>query len=210
MSKRNRLPFARRMERGWEVFLWATRFLVLIAIVSGLAASLMLFILGAREVWDSFGIFTSIFKGQAEPHASIRVLSATIGAIDTFLIAVVVLIFCFGLYELFISRIDPAQGSEGAGILKIHNLEALKDKIASVIIMALVMKFFQIVLTLPVENLLDSLLYAAGVVLLALAVLLLQLGQRLLAKLKSPIGDPTTAAAPQPVTKDGIETGPAK
>jgi uncharacterized membrane protein YqhA len=197
MPKPRHPAIARRIERGWEGFLWATRFIVLIAIVSGLATALMLFVLGAKEVWDAFGVFIDIFAGHGGPHASLEVLSAAIGAIDTFLIAVVVLIFCFGLYELFISRIGPAQGSEVSGILKISNLEALKDKIASVIIMALVVKFFQIVLTLPVQNLLDTLLYAAGTVLLALSVLLLQIGQGLLAKLKAPPpgGDGQTGVA---------------
>ena len=177
------------IENLWESFLWGTRFLVIIAIIAGLVGSLMLFVLGAWEIGEGVQVFIAMIGGSHDDLAGTHILSAVIGSIDTFLIAVVVLLFCFGIYELFISDIEPAKGSETEGILHIPNLEALKDKIASVIIMALVVKFFQIVLTIQVQSITEIMLYAASVALLSLAILLLQTGQRILAKLKE---KPTT------------------
>jgi uncharacterized membrane protein YqhA len=55
------------------------------------------------------------------------------------------LLFSFGLYELFISDIDAARNEEGVEnkILAIHSLDQLKDKISKVIVMVLVVSFFQ-------------------------------------------------------------------
>ena len=172
------------IETVWEHFLWNTRFLVIIAILAGLVGSLMLFVVGAWEIGEGVQVFLAMIGGSHDSQADIRILSAVIGSIDTFLIAVVVLLFCFGIYELFISSIQPAKGSETEGILHIPNLAALKDKISSVIIMALVVKFFQIVLTIQVQSIAEIMLFAASVALLALAILMLQVGQRVLANLQ--------------------------
>ena len=54
------------------------------------------------------------------------------------------LLFAFGLYELFISDIDVArEEDEENKILAIHSLDQLKDKISKVIVMVLVVGFFQ-------------------------------------------------------------------
>jgi uncharacterized membrane protein YqhA len=55
------------------------------------------------------------------------------------------IIFSFGLYELFISDIDPAKDENGEEnqLLAIHSLDQLKDKISKVIVMVLVVGFFQ-------------------------------------------------------------------
>ena len=54
------------------------------------------------------------------------------------------LLFSFGLYELFISEIDPAREDEDTNkILAIHSLDTLKDKISKVIVMVLVVGFFK-------------------------------------------------------------------
>ena len=54
------------------------------------------------------------------------------------------LLFSFGLYELFISEIDPAREEENSSkILSIHSLDQLKDKISKVIVMVLVVGFFK-------------------------------------------------------------------
>ena len=61
------------------------------------------------------------------------------------LIGVVMIIFSFGLYELFISDIDAAKNEHGEEnqLLAVHSLDQLKDKISKVIVMVLVVGFFQ-------------------------------------------------------------------
>ena len=56
------------------------------------------------------------------------------------------MIFGFGIYELFISEIDFAKGKFSESTLKINNLDQLKNKIIKVIIIVLIVKFFEKVL----------------------------------------------------------------
>jgi uncharacterized membrane protein YqhA len=94
-------------------------------------------------------------------------VSGIIGAVDLYLIGVVMLLFSFGLYELFISDIDAAKKVDGeeSKILAIHSLDQLKDKISKVIVMVLVVGFFQKVghigYTTPLEMLYFALSIAA-------------------------------------------------
>jgi uncharacterized membrane protein YqhA len=101
----------------------------------------------------SFQVITHVIPHPEHFHED--VVAGIIGAVDLYLIAVVMFIFAFGLYELFISDIDEAAGQNGSKLLAIHNLDQLKDKIAKVIVMVLVVNFFQRVLhtnfTTPIE-----------------------------------------------------------
>ena len=69
-----------------------------------------------------------------------------ISAIDLFLIGIVLLIFGFGIYELFVSEIDFANAKFSESTLKIRDLDQLKNKIIKVIIIVLIVKFFEKVL----------------------------------------------------------------
>ena len=102
-----------------------------------------------------------------------KVVGELIGAIDLYLIAVVLLIFSFGIYELFVSQIDEAKESESSQILEIHSLDELKDKIAKVIIMVLVVKYFQMVLDMSFNGALEMLYLAISILGLSLALFFL-------------------------------------
>jgi uncharacterized membrane protein YqhA len=65
------------------------------------------------------------------------------------LIGLVLLIFSFGIYELFISELEIARlGDEFGNILEVSNLDDLKNKIIKVIIMVLIVSFFQRILSM--------------------------------------------------------------
>jgi uncharacterized membrane protein YqhA len=167
-------------EMLFERFLWGSRFLVLFAVLSSLAAALVLFAMGTFDVVRVVVEMVSYYLGSVERvdlHADL--IAKIIGSVDIFLIAVVLLIFSFGLYELFISHIDAADSTEASNILDIGSLDALKDKIGQVIIMALIVKFFQVVLSMKLVNISEMLLFAGCVALLGLALFLLHLGKAL-------------------------------
>ena len=67
-------------------------------------------------------------------------------SIDLFLIGIVLLIFGFGIYELFVGEIDFANSKFTDSTLKIRDLDQLKNKIIKVIIIVLIVKFFEKVL----------------------------------------------------------------
>lgn len=167
------------VERLFENFLWSSRYLVLFAVVSSLISALCLFFIGTYDVVKvvvDLVTYALGLSGKIDIHTEI--IGTVIGSVDIFLIAVVLLIFSFGLYELFISHIDAADETESSNILDIGSLDVLKDKIGQVIIMALIVKFFQIVLTMKVELWTDMLIFGGAVALLSLALFLMHLGKK--------------------------------
>ena len=109
-------------------------------------------------------------------HFHEDILSGIIGAVDLYLIAVVMLIFSFGIYELFISKIDAACNEEDENcstILAIHSLDQLKDKISKVIVMVLVVSFFQKVLHTEFSTPLDMFYFALSITALAVGLFFL-------------------------------------
>lgn len=164
-------------EQVFERGLWSSRFLVLFAVLFSLIGALVLFIIASVDVFHVVVETWGYYMGDHEIgdlHA--RVVGEFIGAIDLYLIAVVMLIFSFGLYELFVSDIDCAKDHKASQILEIHSLDELKDKLAKVIVMVLVVSFFQKVLTMEFSGPLEMLYLAGSILGLSLALYFLHKG----------------------------------
>lgn len=134
------------LEKIFEHSLWSSRFIIILAVVFGLVGAVILFIVASFDIYDTAKYVLSSYMNHAHPenfHEDI--VGGIIEAVDLYLIGVVMLLFSFGLYELFISDIDPAKGhdDEENQLLAIHSLDQLKDKISKVIVMVLVVGFFQ-------------------------------------------------------------------
>ena len=86
------------------------------------------------------------------------------------------MIFGFGIYELFISKIDIARKNVDITILEIENLDELKQKIIKVIIMVLIVTFFERILKLG-ENFntpQDMLWFAISILALSIGIYLVR------------------------------------
>jgi len=110
------------------------------------------------------------------PYFHEKLVGVIIGAVDLYLIAIVMLIFSFGVYELFISEIDPAKQSGTSKILEIHSLDQLKDKLAKVILMVLIVTFFKKAMYITYETPQDMLFFAIAIMALGGALYLLHKG----------------------------------
>jgi uncharacterized protein (TIGR00645 family) len=137
------------IEQNFEQVLWGTRYVILLPVIFSLIGSLIMFIIGSIDVIkviiETVQYFYNV-RNEIDIHS--MVIVKIVGAIDIYLIAVVLLIFSFGLYTLFISKIDIAEQSESSKLLDVHSLDSLKDKLSQVIIMALIVKFFQMIFTM--------------------------------------------------------------
>ncbi len=162
------------IENFFEGTLWRSRYLVIMAVVSSLLGSMVLFIIGSLDMVDvlkkTWGYY---ILGDHSYDLHAKVVGELIGAIDLYLIAVVLLIFSFGIYELFVSQIDEAQESESSQILEIRSLDELKDKIAKVIIMVLIVRYFQMLLDMSFNGALEMLYLAISILGLSLALFFL-------------------------------------
>jgi uncharacterized membrane protein YqhA len=163
-------------ERVFESFLWNSRWLTMFAVIFGLIGSFMLFVMASADIVAVATKVIKVYFGSAEfPKFGEYVVGKIIGSIDLYLIAIVLLIFSFGVYELFISNIEASDGKIGSKILTITSLDQLKDKLAKVIIMVLIVVFFKKAMYIDYDSALD--LVYLGVSILALCVGLYFLGK---------------------------------
>ncbi|QKE29464.1 UPF0114 domain-containing membrane protein [Arcobacter acticola] len=153
------------LEKFFENAMWKTRLFVLFPVVFGLIGAIILFIVASVDIFEVLVYTLDVYLNGLHPeNFHEEIVSKIIGAVDLYLIAVVMLIFAFGLYELFISKIDAAENSKsGNNILAIHSLDQLKDKIAKVIVMVLIVSFFQKVLHTSYDGALQMLYFALSI-----------------------------------------------
>ncbi len=155
-----------RIERAFENLLWKSRLIIILAVIFGVFASAALFLTGSFEIWHT--VTHIISQAHQEPDYN-KLLIGIIGAIDLYLIGIVLLIFSFGIYELFISEIDEArgEGNHGHNILEISSLDELKNKLLKVIIMVLIVTFFKTVLSASFQTPLEILYFALAILAVA-------------------------------------------
>ena len=159
------------IETLFEGAIWRSRYIVLLAVIFGLLGAVVLFVVASMDIWGvAVYTFTTIITNAHPENFHEDIVAGIIGAVDLYLIAVVMFIFSFGIYELFISDIDEATGKNGSQILAIHSLDQLKDKIAKVIVMVLVVNFFQRVLHTNFATPLEMLYFALSIAALAVGL----------------------------------------
>ena len=160
-------------EKIFEGTLWSSRFMILLAVVFGIIGAVILFIVASVDVFDTAKFVITTYMHHAHPENFHEdVVGGIIGAVDLYLIGVVMLLFAFGLYELFISDIDAAKDESGEDnkILAIHSLDQLKDKISKVIVMVLVVGFFQKVGHTEYHGALDMLYFSLSITAVAVGL----------------------------------------
>ncbi|MBL6876009.1 MAG: YqhA family protein [Chitinophagales bacterium] len=135
-----------KIEHYFEKILWNLRYVVILSVILSVLASIILFIIGSWDIIYSIIYQNPLFNADISNNNDL--LFKIISSIDLFLIGIVLLIFGFGVYELFISEIDFAKGKFSDSTLKIKSLDQLKNKIIKVIIIVLIVKFFEKILKL--------------------------------------------------------------
>ncbi len=167
----------KNVERIFEGLIWNSRLVVIFAVIASIAAALGMFYIATV---DTVYMLVHLVH-YADPTVSDvarksmhdAAIGHVVGIVDGYLLATVLLIFGLGLYELFISKIDQAAASESSSnVLLIRNLDDLKARLAKVILMILIVSFFERVLTIPFHGPLDLLYLAAGIALIGLALYL--------------------------------------
>lgn len=133
-------------ENHFEKLLWKLRYIVILSVILSMVASISLFLIGSWDIIYSIVYQNPLFNAEVTNNNDL--LFKIISSIDLFLIGIVLLIFGFGVYELFISEIDFAKGKFAESTLKIKSLDQLKNKIIKVIIIVLIVKFFEKILKL--------------------------------------------------------------
>ncbi|WP_414828531.1 YqhA family protein [Alteromonas sp. H39] len=176
-TEKKKLP-AFKYEQSFERFLWKSRLLVLVAVVPSLLGAFVLFLIGTADI---IGVVISAVNyyllGSGEDiHDS--VVPSIIMAVDIYLIAVVLLIFGTGIYRLFVSPIDDAETHKPVHPFNVESFDQLKDKIARVVILAVVIEFFRAVVDIRFQTPLDAIYLAASILALAGGLFLMSKAQK--------------------------------
>lgn len=165
------------LEKIFEKLLWNSRFITLLPVIFGLIGAVVLFVIASYDILGVLLKLSSLFSNSHEGDVHSDIIAVIIGAVDLYLMALVFFIFSFGIYELFISDIDEMKSSKQAKVLEITSLDQLKDKIGKVIIMVLIVNFFQRVLHESYKGALEMTYLAVSILALCLGLYFLHKGQ---------------------------------
>jgi len=172
------------IERWFEGALWGSRLVVLSAVVASLLTAFAVFYMATIDavvLIMHLGDYASLSLDTAT-RSELRSVMVThvVEVVDGYLLATVLLIFSLGLYELFISKIGQAEGAEtSSNVLLINSLDDLKARLAKVILMILVVKFFEHAISMAFDSPIDLLYLAGGIALIGLSLYLSHAGDQI-------------------------------
>jgi uncharacterized membrane protein YqhA len=166
-------PTASPLERG----IWSSRLVIMVAVVASLVVAVVMLYIATVDV-----IFLlAQIPGYAQPstppdvraHMHGAVVAHVAQIVDGYLFSAIMVIFGLGLYELFVNRLAVPDAGEGvASILRIRDVDDLKERLAKVVFLILLVRYFQYALDQPVLTSLDLLFLAIGIALVALSIYL--------------------------------------
>jgi uncharacterized membrane protein YqhA len=170
------------IEQLLESFLWNSRFVILVAVVASLVAGFALFYIATVDVFllvqHVAHYADSSLTNEARRLLHDESITHIVEVVDVYLLATIMLIFSLGLYELFISDIDPARGSKTSSkVLVISNLDDLKNRLAKVIILIMIVTLFEHALKMTMGTTADLLNFGGSIALICLALFLMHKGE---------------------------------
>jgi uncharacterized membrane protein YqhA len=160
------------MRNLFERMLWSSRLSVMLGVLACIVAAFVIFVMGLKDVIHMLDlIWVYIFTGGHDVRNDL--IMVVVEILDTFLLGAVLLIFAFGLYELFINNLEAAEKSKAGGkILVISSIDSLKSKLGKVILMMLIIKLFSYFIEMKPQSMLELLYMGIIIVLVALSLML--------------------------------------
>lgn len=139
VSKADKTVIETWLDEKFEPLFFELRYTVLIPVLIGFFAGMVMFVIGSYHVYNATAAL--VFQGE---FSSSSVTLPIIKALDAFLVGIILIIFSFGVYDFFISELDPA---DQAGIrpdwFKFDSTGDLKNKLIEVVLVILAIKFFE-------------------------------------------------------------------
>ena len=145
----------------FESLLWAARWLMLAPVVALLVGAVYFAALALEDIY--LGLLA---------HGTEAVVNM-IRAVDASLLAAVFVIFALGLYELFIAPLE-VKNAVFSRVLEVVSLDDLKAKLGKVVVMLLIVKFFEHVQLTKIEGPVEMAVFAGSIFMLAAALWLIR------------------------------------
>ena len=140
---------------NFEIFLEKSRYVIIIPVISLFISSVFLFV---WTIWDLIATY----------DVSENIVIELITAFDTFLLGVIALVFSVSLYEIYVKE----QGKDlklPVG-LTVNNIHELKDKMAKIIYLVLLITFFKFALSYDYDTIEEIVGFAFAIFLISLSV----------------------------------------
>jgi uncharacterized membrane protein YqhA len=166
-----------KLERAFEKLLWASRFVMLGGVVFSALMALGAFYMATVDALSLPGLLRdytgTAVGGEQRSLLRAKALTMIVKSVDGYIITAILLIFSLGLYEFFIGKLETAHESPLAPrLLHMGGLEDLKERIAKLLVLVLVIEFFQRALLLDYDQPLDLVYMALGIVLIGVTLFL--------------------------------------
>ncbi|MGI9028387.1 MAG: YqhA family protein [Ilumatobacteraceae bacterium] len=158
-------------ERAVERALWGSRFLMLVGVAGSIVMAVIVLWLSVVDlaVLTADAVSYASAADRADQRADL--IGGVVKTIDSFLLAAILVLVAFGLYELFVSRLEPARDrAANPRILLVISVDELKDRIAKLVVLILVIEFFQKSLEADLSQADDLLELAGAISLVAIAL----------------------------------------
>jgi uncharacterized membrane protein YqhA len=125
---------------------FSLRLICIIAVISLFLGSALMFIIGAGQTVAAIAILFLGFNTESMPaHLTQSTLASVslVQSVDSFLFALVLLIFSFGIYTLFVINASNEMMEKLPGWLHIANISQLKTTLLQVIIVILAVNLLE-------------------------------------------------------------------
>ena len=157
-------------------YLRPIRYISIIAVFCSLFGSVLMFLIGIYRTYRAFAYFFNVepvSSGLGRERLGSLATGAIIKSVDAFLIGLVLLILAYGVYTLFIRKIELEE-KVAFRWLEIKSITNLKTLLAEVIIIILFVKFLNVVIMNIEELTWEILILPASILLPALGLKFLE------------------------------------
>ena len=152
------------------------RYISIIAVFCSLFGSVLMFLIGIHRTYQAFAYFfnlEAISSTLGRERLGALATGSIIKSVDAFLIGLVLLIFAYGVYTLFIRKIELEE-KVVFHWLEISSITSLKTLLAELIIIILFVKFLDVVIISIDKLTWEILILPASILLLALSLKFLE------------------------------------
>jgi len=127
------------LDDNFEPTFFRLRYFLLIPVIVSFIGSMVMFTVGSYNTYKA--VYALVVE---QSFGGSPVILPIIKALDAFLIGIILVIFSFGIYDFFVSKLEPA---EHAGLrpdwFKFESTGELKTKLIEVVLVILAIKFFE-------------------------------------------------------------------
>jgi uncharacterized membrane protein YqhA len=150
------------------------RYMSLVAVVASFFGAALMFAIGATKTYKAYTTYVLEDLGAQGVSPTSLATAYVIQSIDAFLIALALLIFAYGVYNLFVRRAEVTADS-GEPWLQVSSFAQLKKLLAELVIIILFVRFLEIALFSMEGISWEALVLPIGILLLALALKFMEL-----------------------------------